>query len=68
MESETSPNGAAAQAVAALGSNPAADTHSFYSSHAAFVDSFGGFCTLLSCGIAGYQIMQHMRHYSQPQI
>jgi len=25
-------------------------------------------CTLLSCGIAGYQIVQHLRHYNQPAI
>ena len=29
----------------------------FHSSHAAFVDTFGGICTILSCGIAGYQII-----------
>lgn len=40
----------------------------FYSSHAAFVDTFGGVCTILSCGIAGYMIMQHLRYYHQPAI
>ena len=38
-------------------------TGTFYSSHAAFVDNFGALFTILSCGIAGYQILQHLRHY-----
>jgi len=32
-------------------------TETFDSSHAAFVDQFGAIFTLLSCGIAGYQIL-----------
>lgn len=31
-------------------------------------DVFGMVCTLVSCGIAGYQIIQHLRYYSQPAI
>ena len=38
------------------------------SSHAAFIDKFGAFFTTLSCCIAGYQILQHLRHYTQPSI
>ena len=38
------------------------------SSHAAFVDNFGAIFTVLSCGIAGYQILQHLRYYTQPAI
>lgn len=53
---------------AAAVSSGSTDSGSFHSSHAAFVDNFGGFCTLLSCGIAGYQIIQHLRNYTQPQI
>ena len=40
----------------------------FSSSHAAFADNFGLICTILSCGIVGYQIMQHLRYYTQPAI
>ena len=33
-----------------------------------FADIFGMTCTILSCGIAGYQIMQHLRYYNAPAI
>ena len=29
-----------------------------------FADNFGLICTILSCGIAGYQILQHLRYYT----
>lgn len=32
-------------------------TETFDSSHAAFVDQFGTLLTVISCGIAGYQIL-----------
>ena len=31
-------------------------------------DNLGTICTVISCGIAGFQIMQHLRYYTQPQI
>ena len=33
-----------------------------------FADGFGLVCTVLSCGIAGYQVIQHLRYYTQPAI
>lgn len=48
-------------------SEASADPYNFFSS-ASKGDIFGMVCTLLSCGIAGYQIVQHLRHYNQPAI
>ena len=31
---------------------------------ATYADIFGMICTVLSCTIAGYQIMQHLRYYT----
>jgi len=44
------------------------DSGSLKNTHAAFTDNFSLICTILSCSIAGFQIMQHLRYYSSPQI
>ena len=44
-------------AAASPGSSLTHPTGSYDSSHAAFVDTFGAVFTVLSCGIAGYQIL-----------
>ena len=32
------------------------------------IDEFASVCTLISVLIAGYQIIQHLRHFNEPQI
>lgn len=31
-------------------------------------DIFASICTLTACVIAGYQMIQHLRHFNEPQV
>ena len=32
------------------------------------IDKFASYCTIIAVCIAGYQIIQHLRNYNEPQI
>ena len=49
-------------------SQTADDGATVMNSNEVYADNFGLICTVLSCGIAGYQILQHLRFYNQPAI